>query len=71
MFKKVYGKIYFGCFFFFYGKLCLGLFKNIEVKIVTLIMRQKINQYSFTCWRFLSISKVLFYSNKKPHETTS
>lgn len=48
MFKKVYGKIYFGCFFF-YGKLCLGLFKNIEFKIVTLIMRQKINQYSFTC----------------------
>lgn len=35
--------------FFFYGKLCLGLFQNIEVKIVTLIMRQKINQYSFTC----------------------
>ena len=34
---------------FFKGKLCLGLFKNIEVKIVTLIMRQKINQYSFTC----------------------
>lgn len=34
---------------FFNGKLCLGLFKNIEVKIVTLIMRQKINQYSFTC----------------------
>ena len=30
-------------FFFFYGKLCLGLFKNIEFKIVTLIMRQKIN----------------------------
>lgn len=50
MFKKVYEKIYFGCFFFFFnGKLCLGLFKNIKVKIVTLIMRQKINQYSFTC----------------------
>lgn len=42
MFKKVYGKIYFGCFFFFNGKLCLGLFKNIEVKIVTATENQSI-----------------------------
>lgn len=41
MFKKVYGKIYFGCFFF-NGKLCLGLFKNIEVKIVTATENQSI-----------------------------
>lgn len=42
MFKKVYGKIYFGCFFFFNGKLCLGLFKNIEVKTVTATENQSI-----------------------------
>lgn len=31
MFKKVYGKIYFGCLFFFDGKLCLGLFNKLKL----------------------------------------